>query len=326
MSSKTVPSRWHSAGYRPARPLLASPLSVIVPPPAAGSQRDQACGQDGDWALRSSRGEALTDRQRMAENLDCRNDRSWRWHTSLGRQGLSQLTHPLLFRGSSGTVALMSKVLGQGVALGRTWERVVFAVVVAMATAPLGCSSSEPSGPATPTCLAGSSAPCSCTPGSVGAQTCENGTFGQCVCEADSEPGGNTVATVPSPPNPLSVTTYPDDDDGAVLAGLAADGVDMSQPLVIEFPVAVPDEASAEAVSKALVQGGYDCEVVFDQGEPDESGEIDPNDEEFGPSWAVYARVEMVPAYDEIMRIQADLDRLAGPLRGRSDGWGVMVD
>jgi hypothetical protein len=122
------------------------------------------------------------------------------------------------------------------------------------------------------------------------------------------------------------MTTYPDDDDGAVLAGLAADGVDMSQPLVIDFPVAVLDEASADAVSKALVQAGYDCEVMFDEGEPDENGEIDLDDEEFGPSWVVYARVKMVPAYDEIIRIQAELDRVAGPLRGRSDGWGVMVD
>ncbi|MCB9662033.1 MAG: ribonuclease E inhibitor RraB [Sandaracinaceae bacterium] len=122
------------------------------------------------------------------------------------------------------------------------------------------------------------------------------------------------------------MTSYPDDDDGAVLAALAADGVDMSQPLVIDFPVAVPDRSSAEAVSQALARAGYDCEIVFDEGEPDESGEVDPDDEEFGPSWAVYARVEMVPAYDEIMRIQADLDRLAGPLGGNSDGWGVMLD
>jgi hypothetical protein len=74
-----------------------------------------------------------------------------------------------------------------------------------------------------------------------------------------------------------------------------------------------------------LVDAGYDAEIEYDEGEPDEDGQIDPDDEEFGPAWDVYAKVEMVPEYDEIMRIQAELDRLAGPLGGKSDGWGVIL-
>lgn len=50
--------------------------------------------------------------------------------------------------------------------------------------------------------------------------------------------------------------TYPDDADGAVLTQLAAQGVDMSQPLLIEFPVAIPDEATAEKTLKAMVDAG----------------------------------------------------------------------
>jgi len=49
------------------------------------------------------------------------------------------------------------------------------------------------------------------------------------------------------------MTTYPNDADGAVLADLAAQGMDMSQPLVIEFPVAVPDEAAANKTLKAMM-------------------------------------------------------------------------
>ena len=48
------------------------------------------------------------------------------------------------------------------------------------------------------------------------------------------------------------MTNYPDDADGAVLADLAARGVDMSSPLLIEFAVAAPDEASANAIAKAM--------------------------------------------------------------------------
>ena len=120
--------------------------------------------------------------------------------------------------------------------------------------------------------------------------------------------------------------SYPDDADGAVLARLAAHGVDMTQPLLIEFVVESPDEAASKAIENALKKEGYGTEVYFDEGEPDEEGEIDSDDEEFGLSWTVNATVKMVPEYAEIMRIQSDLDRIASPFGGKSDGWGVMMD
>ena len=119
---------------------------------------------------------------------------------------------------------------------------------------------------------------------------------------------------------------YPDDDDGFVLRQLAAQGVDLTQPLLIEFAVAVPDEPAAEAVVEALAAAGYDAEAEYDEGEPDEDGNIDEEDEEFGPSWTVYANVEMVPDHQRLIEIQQDLDRIAGPLGGHADGWGVMLD
>ena len=99
----------------------------------------------------------------------------------------------------------------------------------------------------------------------------------------------------------------------------------MSQPLLIEFPVAVPDEPSANKTLKGITKAGYDSHIEYDAGEPDDDGEIDPEDEEFGPSWTVFANVGMIPEYNEIIRIQADLDRLARPFGGKSDGWGVML-
>ncbi len=122
------------------------------------------------------------------------------------------------------------------------------------------------------------------------------------------------------------MTTYPDDADGAVLADLAARGIDMAQPLDIEFPVVAPNEESANSIAKALTEAGYDTHIEFDEGEPDEDGVIDPDDEEFGPIWDVYVNRRMIPEYSEIMRIQADLDRVTIPLGGKSDGWGVMLD
>ncbi len=122
------------------------------------------------------------------------------------------------------------------------------------------------------------------------------------------------------------MTDYPNDDDGNVLADLAAQGVDMTQPLDIEFPVSAPDEASANSIEKALIDAGYECIVEYDDGELDEDDETAEDDEEFGPMWTVYVSVEMIPDYDEIIRIQADLDRLSGPSGGICDGWGVMLE
>ena len=125
------------------------------------------------------------------------------------------------------------------------------------------------------------------------------------------------------------MTEYPDDADGSVLADLAALGIDMTQPMDIEFPVAAPDEVAAGAIASALIAAGYDAHVEYDDGEPDEEGEEDDEDDEddeFVPGWDVYVSAHIVPDYDEIIRIQADLSRLANPLGGMSDGWGVMLD
>lgn len=119
---------------------------------------------------------------------------------------------------------------------------------------------------------------------------------------------------------------YPQDDDGEVLAQLEEMGVDMTQPLSLEFMIAADGDDSAEAIRQALQKKGYDARIEHDEGEPDEDGNIDPDDEEFGPSWTVYVNRQMVPKYEEIVRIQKDLDAIAEPLGGYADGWGAMLD
>ena len=98
----------------------------------------------------------------------------------------------------------------------------------------------------------------------------------------------------------------------------------MSKPLLIEFAVAVPDEASAQGI-QAMMNAGYDSRIEYDEGEPDYDPDVDDEDA-FGPSWTVYADIRMIPDYHEITRIQADLDRIARPFGGKSDGWGVMLE
>jgi hypothetical protein len=121
------------------------------------------------------------------------------------------------------------------------------------------------------------------------------------------------------------MSDHPGDDDGDALARLARAGADLSRPLLLEFAVVAPDAASARAIETTLARHGYEIKVEYDEGEPVEGGEIDPDDEEFGPSWTIVASVRMVPTYDDVVRVQADLGRLATPHGGRSDGWGAMI-
>jgi hypothetical protein len=114
--------------------------------------------------------------------------------------------------------------------------------------------------------------------------------------------------------------------DAAAIAELARAGVDLSRPVLIEFAVDAPNDAVAQAVARALTEGGYAARVEYDEGEPDDDGEIDPDDEEFGPAWTVYTDRQMVPTLAELARVQGEIERIAAPLGGRTDGWGVLID
>lgn len=120
------------------------------------------------------------------------------------------------------------------------------------------------------------------------------------------------------------MSSFPDDEDGNVLAEIASHGVDMTKPLLIDFSVIAPDEDTAEAIAIKFGEHGYEAEMMYDDGEPLEGEESE--DEEFAPVWSVIVERHMVPAYDEIIRIQRELSELAEPLGGALDGWGAMIE
>ena len=57
--------------------------------------------------------------------------------------------------------------------------------------------------------------------------------------------------------------------------------------------------------------------------EQDEDQDEDDGCDE--PSWTIYVVMEIVPDYQRIVDIQAELDALAKPFGGEVDGWGAMV-
>lgn len=113
------------------------------------------------------------------------------------------------------------------------------------------------------------------------------------------------------------------DPDQYALSELEARGVDLESNLLIEFAIDVPDEHSAQAVNNVLAESGYDSEVYFDEGEPDYQEGVD--EEEFGPSWTVYAKRRAVPTHGFLVGCQAELQKLVTPLGGTVDGWGIMA-
>jgi regulator of RNase E activity RraB len=107
----------------------------------------------------------------------------------------------------------------------------------------------------------------------------------------------------------MAVPHYPDDSDGDALRRVAADGNDMDSPMLIEFPVVVASEAQAEQFAGAARERGFEADLC----EHDDDTQ-----------WDVICAIKMTPTYDEIVRIQDDLNRLAKPFGGHSDGWGTF--
>jgi drug/metabolite transporter (DMT)-like permease len=101
--------------------------------------------------------------------------------------------------------------------------------------------------------------------------------------------------------------TYPDDADGDALRRVAGDGNDMARPMAIDYHVAAPNRAAAEAIAKKARTIGYASKVVDDD----------------GGAYTVWCTREMLATYDGVLACQSELDGMARPLGGRIDGWGT---
>lgn len=118
---------------------------------------------------------------------------------------------------------------------------------------------------------------------------------------------------------------FPDNDDGALLQMLFDHGVDLAAPQELEFGVLCRDETAALKVEKELQDAGYQARAIYDEGELEEGEQMTETNEEFWPSWSVVVAITMIPHYDEIVKIQAQLNILAKPFGGEADGWGAVI-
>jgi regulator of RNase E activity RraB len=103
---------------------------------------------------------------------------------------------------------------------------------------------------------------------------------------------------------------FPDDGNGDMLRALMDAGIDLSQPLAIDFYLVFKNKDQAEKAMAALVASELQGEV-----------ELHFNDLE---QWELIVSQTMVPEHAAITGREVELDKFAKKFGGHNDGWGVM--
>jgi regulator of RNase E activity RraB len=103
---------------------------------------------------------------------------------------------------------------------------------------------------------------------------------------------------------------FPDDGNGDMLRALMDAGIDLSQPLAIDFYLVFKNKEYAEKAMAALVASELQGEV-----------ELHFNDLE---QWELIVSQTMVPEHAAVTAREVELDKFAKKFGGHNDGWGVM--
>lgn len=99
------------------------------------------------------------------------------------------------------------------------------------------------------------------------------------------------------------------DENFEVLEGIAARGTDLSVPRLIDFAHVFFSEPEALRFKDAAEKAGYQASM-----QKVESEEL----------WDVIASSKIVPSFDDVTRLEEELDCLARSFGGQADGWGFL--
>ena len=108
---------------------------------------------------------------------------------------------------------------------------------------------------------------------------------------------------------------FPDDSDGDVLRSLQAKGVDLEKSRLIEFYCYAKNRSVAGEIVRRLDPLGFRSDITENEDATDPDKRI-----------SVYSGRQMIPSYDEIITIQAELDAILSEFGTHCDGWGTLVD
>ena len=107
------------------------------------------------------------------------------------------------------------------------------------------------------------------------------------------------------------MSQFPDDENGDALQGLAAQGIDLVSPRIIDFEHCFPDEAGARGFLAEIERTVREAKLI-------------PPDPARGSGWEVQCREQMVPTHAAITETERRLAHVAGRFGGYPDGWGSL--
>lgn len=94
------------------------------------------------------------------------------------------------------------------------------------------------------------------------------------------------------------------------LRNIAEEGSDLSQPIFVDFQIAVPDEHSARELAVAARKLGYHVRVY--------------DSPKCKLPWTCECSTRTLATYDGVIAIQKELATLSEPFGGFPDGWGTF--
>lgn len=103
---------------------------------------------------------------------------------------------------------------------------------------------------------------------------------------------------------------FPNDSDGDALRRVAHDGSDLTKPMLIDFHVAVPDEASARGLGGVAAKLGYHVSVY--------------DSAECTLPWTCQCSTRMLATYENVIAIQKELANIGQRFGAVPDGWGTF--
>lgn len=101
----------------------------------------------------------------------------------------------------------------------------------------------------------------------------------------------------------------PDNSDGGAMRRVLSSGSDPSLPMTIDFMIACPDVSAAEKIDPIARDRGYSTKISVDE----ETDEV-----------TCYCTKHMLLDYDALISAQSELNAIAEPFGGYSDGWGTF--
>lgn len=106
--------------------------------------------------------------------------------------------------------------------------------------------------------------------------------------------------------------TFPDDENGRLLAEMHGEGIDLSKPHTVDFFHLFEKKTQAEKMAEVMTEQHPDVTVkVFEDDTPG--------------VWDVSCTLTMVPSYDNICEMESTFESIADKCDGYADGWGIMA-